>query len=66
MIHKIYLQQYIIYYIILYLGGTLTRFLSNVKCVIQKQRRHVFPVMLSEAKLDARQKKTFVFYKLCF
>lgn len=31
---------------------TVTRFLSNEKCVIQKQRRHVFPVMLIEGKLD--------------
>lgn len=41
---------------------TVTRYLSNENCVIQKQRRHVFPVMPSEGKLDARQKKTFVFY----
>lgn len=33
----------------------VTRFLSNAKCAIQKQLRHAFPVMLSEAKLNARQ-----------
>ena len=45
---------------------TVARFLSNARCVIQKQRRHCLPVMLCETKLNARQKKTFVSRKLCF
>ncbi len=45
----------------LLIGGivTVTRFLSNPKCVIQNQRRHVFPVMLSEPGKLAKRKHLY-------